>query len=439
MRNAIKIIFLTAAFFILTALCAYAGELAEYTAPDGVRYRVDYDNGVTAYCIDKQITKAEIPQMINGQAVKRVDFSNCAELVEAEIPEGITEFSFSGCTALSSVKMPEGISIIGEKAFYNCKALANIELPETLTVIRDEAFSGCSGLSSIKIPESVMSVDSEAFRGCKALTSLILPENVSYIGVGAFSDCTSLKKVEIQGEIKAISADTFSGCKKLASVVIPESVTEIRESAFQNCKSLKSVIISNGVTSIGTDAFHGCTALASVKLSNHLSYIGWGAFRDCKSLKTIKLPKSLTDIKANAFSGCTALKISVPQTVKSIGGYDYKTADFAPFYKVKSAEYKGKSTEAIKSAISPYMQKKTAHSITVKWTKFTKASAYKVYRYNHITKKWKLVKTIKNPNITSCKVTKLKAGKRYSFKVKVILGGKTYESILKLQRTARKG
>lgn len=51
---------------MLTALCAYAGELAEYTAPDGVRYRVDYDNGVTAYCIDKKITKAEIPETING-------------------------------------------------------------------------------------------------------------------------------------------------------------------------------------------------------------------------------------------------------------------------------------------------------------------------------------------------------------------------------------
>lgn len=220
MRNAIKIIFLTAVVFILTALCAYAGEFAEYTAPDGVRYRVDYDNGVIAYCIDKKITKVEIPQTINGQAVKRVDFSNCAELVEVEIPEGITEFSFSGCTALTTVKIPEGTSLIREKAFHNCKALANIELPATLTVIRDEAFSGCSALSSIEIPESVTSVDSEAF------------------------------------------------------------------------------------------------------------------------------------------SGCTVLKISVPQTVKYIGGYDYKTAYFAPFYKVKSAEYEGRSSAAVKSAISPYMQKK---------------------------------------------------------------------------------
>ena len=391
MKRVMRIMLLLAALITMLSLCTYAEDMVEYTAPDGVRYRVDFDKGVTAYCIDKDITQAEIPDSINGYQVTRVDFSNCSSLTSAAIPEGITSFTFSGCSALSSVIIPDSITAIGPKAFYNCSSLKSVELPKALNIIRDDAFNGCSALASINIPEG----------------------------------------------IKTIEAGTFSNCSSLASIVIPGSTTDIKENAFENCTALKTVKLSDNITSIGSDAFNNCKSFKSITLPDSLTYIGWAAFRNCSRLTSAVIPGSVTVIKASAFSGCSRLRLKIPAGVVSIGGYDYKTADFAPFYRVKAAKYEGNSTGAIKSAISPYASKITAHTITLKWTEFTKASAYKIYKYNHKAGKWKLLKTIKNTKTTSYKVKNLKSNKKYSFKVKVVVDGKSYENKLRGQYTYR--
>lgn len=437
MKRVMRIILLLAAMITMLSICTYAEDMVEYTAPDGVRYRVDFGSGVTAYCIDKNITQAEIPESINGYQVTRIDFSNCSRLASAVIPEGVASFIFSGCSALSRVTIPDSITDIGSKAFYNCSSLKSVELPKALNMIRDDAFNGCSALASIDIPEGVSLIGGNAFSGCSSLTSVSIPETVNYIGVEAFSDCSSLASINIPDGIKTIEAGTFSNCSSLKSIVIPESTTDIRENAFENCTALKNVEFSDAVTSIGSDAFNNCKSLKTVKLPESLTYIGWAAFRNCSSLKSAVIPGSVTVIKAGAFSGCSKLRITIPASVVSIGGYDYKTADFAPFYRVRAAKYEGNSAGAIKSAISPYSSKITAHTITLKWTEFTKASAYRIYKYNHKAGKWKLLKTIKNTKTTSYKVKKLKSNKKYSFKVKVIVDGKSYENKLRGQYTYR--
>ena len=115
MKRVMRIMLLLAALITMLSLCTYAEDMVEYTAPGGVRYRVDFDKGVTAYCIDKDITQAEIPDSINGYQVTRIDFSNCSSLTSVAIPEGITSFTFSGCSALSSVTIPDSITAIGPK------------------------------------------------------------------------------------------------------------------------------------------------------------------------------------------------------------------------------------------------------------------------------------------------------------------------------------
>lgn len=437
MKGFIRTIILLLSLFLTMSVCSYAGELVDYTAPDGVKYRVDYDNGVKAYCIDKNITQADIPSSINGYPVTFVDFSNCRSLAYAEIPEGITGFSFSGCTTLNKVTIPSSVTSISENAFYSCSSLEYIELPEALNMIRDNAFNGCTELKSIVIPEGVTSISGNAFSDCSSLSEIDLPDSVTYVGVGVFSGCSSLTSINLPEGISSIEANTFLNCSSLASITVPGSVTEIKESAFEGCAALKSIDLAGNITSIRDDAFNGCSSLKSVTLPDKLEYIGWAAFRDCKRLKTITIPGSVTVIKASAFSGCTNLTVTIPAGVVSIGGYDYITADFAPFYRVKSAKYEGNSTEAIKSAISPYSKKITSGSITLKWTEFTKASAYKIYKYNNSTKRWQLLKTIKDTQTTSYKVKNLKSNKKYLFKVKVIVDGKSYENKLRGQYTYR--
>lgn len=59
----------------------------------------------------------------------------------------------------------------------------------------------------------------------------------------------------------------------------------------------------------------------------------------------------------------------------------------------------------------------TKTSITLAWSKVSKAEGYYVYQYSSSKKKWVLVKTIKSPATTNVKLSNLKAGSSYRFKV----------------------
>lgn len=124
MRKWVKAIMCIAAVWMLLSVPAYGSELTDYTAPDGVRYRVDFAaDSVTAYCVDKKITQVTIPATINGYAVTRIDFTNCINLVSAEIPEGIRSFCFKNCGKLKSVTIPDSVTTIDAQAFYRCGSL----------------------------------------------------------------------------------------------------------------------------------------------------------------------------------------------------------------------------------------------------------------------------------------------------------------------------
>lgn len=60
------------------------------------------------------------------------------------------------------------------------------------------------------------------------------------------------------------------------------------------------------------------------------------------------------------------------------------------------------------------VSKKTTNMITLKWSKASGASKYIVYMYNTKNKTYKTYKTVTS---TTCKVKKLKAGTKYTFKV----------------------
>ena len=60
----------------------------------------------------------------------------------------------------------------------------------------------------------------------------------------------------------------------------------------------------------------------------------------------------------------------------------------------------------------------TAVSVTLKWEKAVGADGYAVYKYDSKTKKYKKIKTIKSGKTAKYKITGLKAGKEYRFKVK---------------------
>lgn len=82
----------------------------------------------------------------------------------------------------------------------------------------------------------------------------------------------------------------------------------------------------------------------------------------------------------------------------------------------KTASDKSTTEKAAKSKLKATAAKK---SVTLKWDKLDGATKYKVYMYKD--GKFKAVKTVKG---TSAKITGLKSGKTYKFKVRAYSGGK---------------
>lgn len=195
---------------------------------------------------------------------------------------------------------------IKEKAFEWCRKLKSIVIPNSVTRIESFAFNRCAGLTSVTIGDGLKFIDSFVFEECGALESITVSEgNPNFMSVDGL-----LLSKDGKTLIKGINRD----------VTIPDGVTSILDGAFRRCKNLTKIIIPDSVANIGKQAFQECEELKCVTLSASLKSIGSHAFHGCKKLKNIILPNAITDIGEFAFYDTAIDKITIPASVKSIGG-----------------------------------------------------------------------------------------------------------------------
>lgn len=239
-------------------------------------------------------------------------FYGCSnfEKVDLSMCPVVSSNAFCGCSRLQSIGNPK-LNNIGSNAFKGCSSLEKIDLSVCM-LVSSSAFSGCSKLQNVNISNDCFSIGSSAFLGCSKLQS-VNTSNCKYIGDNAFNGCSSITEVDLSNCSK-LGTSAFSGCTKLENV-IGLSLRNIPDSAFR-CTSLKSVKILNCAT-ISSDAFRDCTSLTDLKLP-YCTTIGNGAFYDCSSLQSVDLPK-VESIDNNAFWGSGITKISLPETLKSMG------------------------------------------------------------------------------------------------------------------------
>lgn len=217
-------------------------------------------------------------------------FQRCTNLKIVENIRQVTEIkndAFNGCVSLIALDL--GSCKIGCNAFSGCSRLQSIGNPK-LTSIPDGAFEGCSSLENIDL-SLCTSVGYAAFRGCSKLQNVNIP-NCTYIGSSAFSGCTSITEVDLSA-CKSLGDNAFSGCTKLANAIGLEKFKSIPDGAFCG------------------------TALKSVKLPV-CTAIGSSAFESCIDLQSVDLPK-VESIGCNAFWNSGITKISLPETLKSMG------------------------------------------------------------------------------------------------------------------------
>ncbi len=145
---------------------------------------------------------------------------------------------------------------------------------------------------------------------------------------------------------------------------------------------------------------------------------------------TIYYPKTLT-LSATSYTHdgkaktpTVTVKDSKGNTLKKDRDYTvkYESGRKAPGKYTVTITFKGKYTGTKKlyftiapKATSKITATQTTTTITLKWNKVTGADGYRVYKYNSKTKKYEKLKDVTG---TSLKISKLKAGTAYKYKVR---------------------
>lgn len=337
---------------------------------DGLRYNIlsQQDNTVEVAIIPKSISYPsystysgdyDIPENVtfNGKSytvigIGQSAFSECSKLGIITLPNtlkyiGLGAFSYSN---LSNITIPEGVESIGAAAFRNCRNLKEITLPRTLRVLESTVFSNCQDLENVyilsdklseipddtffrcsrlkefSIPESVTSLGKAVFYYTSNLSTLIIPSGVSKIGSECFA-ASGITSIDIPDVVTELPGAMFSGCRNLKAIKLPKNLSSLSERMFSGCHSLEKIVIPTGVTTIPSACFYDCFSLADVDFPPYISFIGSDSFIRCSELKTVNIPQGTTIIYAEAFYDCSINELSLPSTLREVGGWAFGLGD----------------------------------------------------------------------------------------------------------------
>ena len=272
--------------------------------------------------------------------------------------EYITETLFAGMTQLTSFTLPAHIKGIRDNAFKDCtftkvyisdlSAWCQLELGHNPLDIASELYlNGELVEGELLLPTDITTVANRVFKGYPLITSLIIPDNITTLGdsfrgtklhtvtVGSgvtsmnstFADCDSLKTVymnapSLQGNFSSIFGD------QVTNYILGDNITAIGDGWFYGCNNLHSITIPETVTTIGNQAFSQCDGLTEITLPEALTTIGYYAFYSCEGITEIVIPDNVTIIRERAFEYCNLQKITIGESVDSIGDKAFSGCPF---------------------------------------------------------------------------------------------------------------
>lgn len=184
-----------------------------------------------------------------------------------------------------------------------------------------------SPVEELVFPEGV--TDISCFEEAYKLRKIVLPSTAETIDVSELAELPEPVCIETaeNGNFTVKDGTLFTADGKTLvyalecgeEYIVPEGTEKIGEFAFAG-KGLRSVSFPSTLESIGKKAFRGCKKLLYVKLPSNVAEIGELAFYD-SGLIEADIDEGVEKIGAEAFRSTDITEISLPHSIKEVGGY----------------------------------------------------------------------------------------------------------------------
>lgn len=276
-------------------------------------------------------------------------WENAQNVGEIVIPDNVKTIGYR-CFAESDVITISGmeqVECLGNQAFSNTSLLDNVQL-DSVVSIGQYCFQN-SSVISVSSLKNVTYMGDHAFQGASRLESAELG-SLKSIGKETFADCINLKDLDLSG-VELIYPYAFQNCVSLESLYIPDTVKEIRierkntffpssgtstgqivYGPFEGCTGLRTISVG-GVENLYFGGFRtGSTVLEELTIRGTVKTIGADVFSnkykqlyDFETDHPLKLiiEDGVEVIGDFAFYGTSFTEISIPSTIKELGGLTF--------------------------------------------------------------------------------------------------------------------
>ncbi len=184
-----------------------------------------------------------------------------------------------------------------------------------------------SPVEELVFPEGVTEIS--CFEEAYKLRKIVLPSTAETIDISELAELPEPVCIETaeNGNFTVKDGTLFTADGKTLvyalecgeEYIVPEGTEKIGEFAFAG-KGLRSVSFPSTLESIGKKAFRGCKKLLYVKLPSNVAEIGELAFYD-SGLIEADIDEGVEKIGAEAFRSTDITEISLPHSIKEVGGY----------------------------------------------------------------------------------------------------------------------
>ena len=193
-----------------------------------------------------------------------------------------------------------------------------------------DCFTRCGELESVEIPEGVRSVGQGAFFECGRLEKVVLPETLEHLGVDLLCG-SKLKSIDLKN-VRLIDSGAFRFCNGLNAVSVGGGnpkyrvkdgvlYDRVRRAVVFFPRSRSTYSFPSGIEEIGDCAFQR-SMLKNVSIPRTVKFVGGCAFNECPRLESVKFRGDDVDIGEWAFGNTPALRtVVLPSRQKALDGF----------------------------------------------------------------------------------------------------------------------